>query len=1593
MPSSTATSSRPRARRLALPLAAAAFVGLVAALLSPLAANAAVALSGTVAGPTGTAMSGVKINVIDLSTGSSVATATSGAGGAFTVPALAPDDYTLKFDATSTTFAQYLGGTSVLANAQPLGLDGGAGDKSFLKVTLSASGGISGTVKTTSGTSISGATITVYQAKDAKWIVVKTVTTTSKGAYSVTGLQPGAYRVQAKKGTTYAPVYSGGAASILAASDVGVVASKTSSSNFRLGAPAKVSGVVRADTGSGAAPLAGVKVTAWRFVGPATAFADVEKTTVTATTNAAGAYTLVGLTPGDYTLYFDAPASSAVGSTFLGYAAEPKQAQHFVVTSGASVTGKSITLVNLGTISGVFTRTGSGSPIPDVRVSLYGDNEDPDDPLVSPRQVVFTQTDGSFLFTNVGPGNYDVVFGAFEKSTPSEDIDWERRGWSTINLDAGENETGVSPTSIPRTAPAPQAGFEPYLSFSGVVPTQVGTYATAEIGTWDSSGYNVVGAYRWYRDGVLIPGEVDFQYAFRAGDVGHTISADVWRIDWAKGYGEYRTAPSAPVVTGEAPTINGTYPAIIGSARVGKTIGVNPGGWEVIDYSGDLAGADLGILWSFTWQRSTDASTWTTIETAPTHVVTAADLTGGPYLRVHMHGERYGYADIEYDTTWAFVTQGEFLPVKAPSVTATTTTFTANPGTWTPAPGTVEYSWQVFKADNTVDGAALTTQSISRTGLAGKKVTLTITLKSPEVEDEQIVLLVQKGKAPTATGSLAVTGTARVGTTLSAPALTWSFTPDTLAHQWQYLSGTKWRSISGATSNTYTPTANYLGKKLRVIVTAITAGYPNVVKTSAATGAVATGLAPAGGTPMFMAAPAANVTVTVDPGTWTPTPTSFSYVWKQGPTASGPWTTIPGVTTAAYLVPGSLYGKHLQVTVTAKRTGHASTVSVISGAVVKGKLVNTVKPTVVPDASPFPIWTVTNPGTWGPEPATGYGYNWILRDIDGSEAVYASVPGHPEQFDTSVSGAWAPLDVEMTATAPVDWLDGTIRLPVKDGTFRFNDPTDVQGSTAKVGTSLVGVLPNLLNAPLAAVLSPQWEVRTSGATWAPIAGATSSSWVPTASFVGKDVRLKVTITADRYATAITTSPTRTVTQGDAPVIGSGGDAPTFSTPLGMLKKTTVNPGTWSVAGLTFSYQWQKRGDSGDPWVNIAGATTASLTPTEAMHDNQVQVLIKATKAGYPTVTEAVDAGTVGEGQLTALTLPVVSKSGSTLTVSNGTWNTTGLTFSYQWARRLPSGSSTLLGTSKSYTLTADDVGYQVYVEVSANKPNFALAVKSAIGQAGPAIKPLTTITLDGDRLVGSTLTATNVAWSTDLVNVTYQWLRNGVAIAGQTASGYTLLAGDVGKTIALRITATAPGYPTYVSTIAAGTIRTYAPPALVTAPVLSVAGGGTPQVGKTVSTTNGAWSLTGLTFTYQWYRGEAKIPGATASTYVLGAADLAYEITAQVTTNKAGITSATAETQSVTVLPGPAPTAAVPVVSVVGGTTLTATAVTWSLPSTVTYQWQQSVDGNTWDDVIGGTSTTLPKSAINGGWQARIVITAMRPGHLTGTTTSVGIVP
>jgi len=160
--------------------------------------------------------------------------------------------------------------------------------------------------------------------------------------------------------------------------------------------------------------------------------------------------------------------------------------------------------------------------------------------------------------------------------------------------------------------------------------------------------------------------------------------------------------------------------------------------------------------------------------------------------------------------------------------------------------------------------------------------------------------------------------------------------------------------------------------------------------------------------------------------------------------------------------------------------------------------------------------------------------------------------------------------------------------------------------------------------------------------------------------------------------------------------------------------------------------------------------------------------------------------------------PVITgtaQEGQVLTVSNGTWTGAPTAFAYQWyANGVPIAGA----INSTRIMTSAEIGKVITCSVTASNYAYGAvattAATSAVISAAQPV-PVNTVapTASGTGAVGSTLTATSGTWTNSPTSYTYQWRRNGVNIAGATASTYVVVSADVNTTLTCRVSAVNAG--------------------------------------------------------------------------------------------------------------------------------------------------------------------------------------------------------
>jgi hypothetical protein len=164
-----------------------------------------------------------------------------------------------------------------------------------------------------------------------------------------------------------------------------------------------------------------------------------------------------------------------------------------------------------------------------------------------------------------------------------------------------------------------------------------------------------------------------------------------------------------------------------------------------------------------------------------------------------------------------------------------------------------------------------------------------------------------------------------------------------------------------------------------------------------------------------------------------------------------------------------------------------------------------------------------------------------------------------------------------------------------------------------------------------------------------------------------------------------------------------------------------------------------------------------------------------------------------------------------------------------------------------------------------------------------------TPTVTGTNRVGNSLAASVGAWDSG-VSLAFQWFRDGVAIPGAVGSTYSLIAEDVGASVSLTVTGTKAGYQSVTrSRTVSGVV---ALGVLASSPTPTVTGPMDLSVWPPLEVSTGTWD-SGVSLSYQWFRGGVVVPGAVGAKYPLAPEDVGSVISVSVTGSKPGYQTVT----------------------------------------------------------------------------------------------------
>jgi hypothetical protein len=704
-----------------------------------------------------------------------------------------------------------------------------------------------------------------------------------------------------------------------------------------------------------------------------------------------------------------------------------------------------------------------------------------------------------------------------------------------------------------------------------------------------------------------------------------------------------------------------------------------------------------------------------------------------------------------------------------------------------------------------------------------------------------------------------ISGTAQVGQVLSAsPGFT---------YQW-YRSGV---AIAGATSSTYTLVAADSGNT----ITATRIDSSEATSAVAAAGSVPVNTV----LPTISGTPQVGQTLTATNGTWTNSPTSFTYQWNRAGTAIG------GATASTYVPVSADVGNTLTVSVVAANSGGSSSpaISSATSAVIGIIPKNSAVPTISGTAQVGQTLTATT-GTWTNSP-TSFTYQWNRAGtaIGGTTAsTYVPVAADVGNMltvsvvATNSGGSSSPATSAATS-AVIDIVPTNSSVPTISG-------------TAQVGQTLTATTGTWTHNPTS--FTYQWN--RAGAA---IGGTTASTYVPVAADVGNTLTVSVVAANSGGSSSPAISSATSAVIG---IIPKNSAVPTISGTAQVGHTLTATTGTWTNSPTSFTYQWNRAGSA------ISGATASAYVPVAADVGNALAISVTAAN-GSGSSTPAASAATSAVIDMipTNSSVPTISGTaqvGQTLTATTGTWTHNPTSFTYQWKR---AGTAIGGATASTYIPVAGDVGNTLTVSVVATNSggSSSSATSSATSSVIDIIPTNSAVpTISGTAKVGQTLTATNGTWTHNPTSFTYQWKRAGTAIGGATASTYVPVAADVGNTLTVSVVVTNSGGSSSPATSSATSSVIDIIPTNSSVPTIS----GTAQVGQTLTATSGTWTHNPTSFTYQWNRAGTAIGGATASTYVPVAADVGNTLTVSVVAANSGGSSSSATSAATSAVAGTA---------------------------------------------------------------------------------------
>lgn len=377
-------------------------------------------------------------------------------------------------------------------------------------------------------------------------------------------------------------------------------------------------------------------------------------------------------------------------------------------------------------------------------------------------------------------------------------------------------------------------------------------------------------------------------------------------------------------------------------------------------------------------------------------------------------------------------------------------------------------------------------------------------------------------------------------------------------------------------------------------------------------------------------------TLTAANGTWTSSPTSYTYQWSRASSSGGSYSNIAGATSSTYVLTSSDIGNYLKVSVTATNAaGSASASSSASQQITKAtptfsSWTNVSK--TVGDAS----YTVSAPTVVGGISGTiGYSSSSTsVISVSGNTFTVAGVGS------STITATFTPSDSTLYNSASTT---NTVTVLAQALTTPNSAPT-VTLTTGSTSSSITVTFSAVSNAS-------SHSVRVYLSNGTTLVGSVRTNFVSGSTITGltANTAYKVTIQGIGDITNYSNSgesPQASITTSIAPPTIATASFSGTTTVGQILTAATGTLGGGAVASTT--YQWKSSSTSGGVYSDISGATSNTYTLTSSEANKYIKVTITVTNtAGSASATSNASAAAVISNNPTPTVSSISPSAGTT----------------------------------------------------------------------------------------------------------------------------------------------------------------------------------------------------------------------------------------------------------------------------------------------------------------------------------------------------------